>query len=254
MERLLHLLFCLTLSVNIFAQTRTIHVFVALCDNEYQGIVPVPEKLGNGKDTKSNLYWGAAYGVKTYFINKTDEWKLISTLDPDNPKILERLLFKHNTEDVYLLADAWDGEEIKACTEDFLKTSNGQLPLIIEVDSLSLSFGGLSDLIAYSGHDGLMDFSVDIKYEPVPSQPKEVIILACFSKRFFSNELKQAGAIPLLWTTHLMAPEAYTLKAAIDGWIENESGEQIKERAAQAYHKYQKCGIKGARNLFSSGF
>ena len=51
-----------------------------------------------------------------------------------------------------------------------------------------------------------------------------------------------------------MAPEAYTLKAALDGWIGNESGKQIDERAAQAYHKYQRCGIKGARNLFATGF
>jgi hypothetical protein len=42
--------------------------------------------------------------------------------------------------------------------------------------------------------------------------------------------------------------------AAIDDWILKEKEEIIEERAAQAYHKYQKCGIKGARNLFTTGF
>ena len=51
-----------------------------------------------------------------------------------------------------------------------------------------------------------------------------------------------------------MAPEAYTLKAAIDGWIKKETDIEIRERAAQAYHKYQKCGINGARNLIVTGF
>ncbi|WMJ73620.1 hypothetical protein RCC89_10665 [Cytophagaceae bacterium ABcell3] len=51
-----------------------------------------------------------------------------------------------------------------------------------------------------------------------------------------------------------MAPEAYVLKAAIDGWIGEESGNEIRERAAQAYNKYQKCGINGARRLFATGF
>ncbi len=51
-----------------------------------------------------------------------------------------------------------------------------------------------------------------------------------------------------------MAPEAYTLKSAIDGWILNESNEQIRERTAQAYNKYQKCGLRGARNLFATDF
>ncbi|WP_431133525.1 hypothetical protein [Psychroserpens mesophilus] len=52
----------------------------------------------------------------------------------------------------------------------------------------------------------------------------------------------------------LMAPEAYTLKWAIDGWILNESDAQISERAAQAYHQYQKCGLKGARRLLVNGY
>ncbi|NQY66691.1 MAG: hypothetical protein HRT72_03070, partial [Flavobacteriales bacterium] len=47
-------------------QTRMIHVFTALCDNENQGIVPVPSLIGNGKDVRNNLYWGAGYGVKSF--------------------------------------------------------------------------------------------------------------------------------------------------------------------------------------------
>jgi len=45
----------------------TVHVFVALADNKNQGIVPVPARLGNGQDPANNLYWGAAFGVKTFF-------------------------------------------------------------------------------------------------------------------------------------------------------------------------------------------
>ena len=47
--------------------TRVIHIFVALCDNASQGIVPVPARIGNGDDPKNNLYWGAAFGIRTYF-------------------------------------------------------------------------------------------------------------------------------------------------------------------------------------------
>lgn len=44
-----------------------LHVIVALVDNAFQGIVPVPAKIGNGDDAFNNLYWGAAFGVKTFF-------------------------------------------------------------------------------------------------------------------------------------------------------------------------------------------
>src|SRR6187399_136986 len=85
------------------AGLKTIHVFVALCDNKYQGIVPVPAKIGNGQDAATNLYWGAAFGVKTFF-NKSSEWKLIEIKKTPAENILERILFKHETKNIYLLA------------------------------------------------------------------------------------------------------------------------------------------------------
>lgn len=254
MNTILTLLLSIFLTGSVFGQTKTIHVFVALCDNEFQGIVPVPASLGNGKDLKSNLYWGAAYGVKSYFKNKTTDWKMVSTIKSDNPVILERILFKHITKDVYLLADAYDGEQIKTCVEQFLKSANGQTPFTLNHETQKLSFGGAADLVAYVGHDGLMDFTVEINYNELETKKTDVMILACYSKNYFSPEIKKAKANPVLWTTHLMAPEAYTLKSAIDGWMNGETGLSIEERAAQMYNQYQKCGIKGARNLFTTGF
>jgi hypothetical protein len=66
--------------------------------------------------------------------------------------------------------------------------------------------------------------------------------------------LQRTQAQPLLWTTNLMAPEAYTLKAALDGWIANETDEQIRQRAAAAYAQYQKIRTKAALRLFTSGW
>jgi len=238
---------------NLLAATKTIHVFVALCDNVHQGIVPVPAKIGNGKDPANNLYWGCGYGIKSFFKLKTTDWKFIQTIPSKNPKILERVLFKHTTKDVYMLADAYDGEQIKTCMEDFFKAANGQNVQELTVGEKKLGFGGGSQLISYIGHNGLMDFSISMKYQSIAGK-RDIVALACYSKNYFSPEIKQAGANPLIWTTHLMAPEAYTLKAIIDGWLNNETPAQIDERAAQMYNQYQKCGIKGARNLFATGF
>ena len=77
--------------------------------------------------------------------------------------------------------------------------------------------------------------------------------MACISKSYFKPYFENTKVNPLVWTTGLMAPEAYTLKSAIDGWILDETDVQIRERAAQAYHKYQKCGIGGARRLLVTG-
>lgn len=252
MKRFLLIIFVCSSLISL-SESKTIHVFVALCDNVNQGIVPVPKSLGNGQDPKNNLYWGAMYGVKSYFKYKCSEWTLIKSYVPQDSTILERVVFKHSNSETYIVADAYDGAHIKKCTQDFLLATNGQNGPMLKVDSTSIRTGGNADLIAYIGHDGLMEFSVDLTYQKSYSSKKS-IMLACISKDYFANEIQKTGAEPLLWTTGLMAPEAYTLEAAIKGWMNKETNEEIKERAAQAYQKFQKCGISGARRLFSTGF
>jgi hypothetical protein len=253
-------LLCLVMSVQLQAESpsrRTIHVFVALADNENQGIVPVPARLGNGLDSVHNLYWGAAAGVKTFFARSPD-WTLLNCGVKPRPEILERCVFKHRETDDYLIADAYRGNEIRQTILDFFDAAAGAsretVTLSVASHEVTLTVRGGSNLVAYIGHDGLMDFRLPLIPKKKNETHRDAIILACASKQYFAEALRESGAVPLLWTTGLMAPEAYTLKAALDGWIENESSEQIRERAAAAYDKYQKCGLRGARRLFATGW
>jgi hypothetical protein len=59
---------------------------------------------------------------------------------------------------------------------------------------------------------------------------------------------------PLVWTTGLMAPEAYTLHDALKAYLDGKSNEEIRNKAAEAYHKYQKCGLNAAKRLLVSGY
>lgn len=233
---------------------RVVHVFVALADNQHQGIVPVPAALGNGSDPQRNLYWGAAFGVKTYF-RASHEWELLRCGRGPQDAILERCVFRSAANDVYLIADAYEGSQIKSAVTDFLSAAAGVSSESISVKTssgeVSLAVGGGADLTVYVGHDAFMDFKVSPIAGTKGSKPRRTIVLACASKAYFAPYLRAAGAQPLLLTTGLMAPEAYTLKAALDGWVSGEDDEAIRQRAAQAYDKYQKCGIRAANHLFS---
>jgi hypothetical protein len=233
---------------------RTVHVFVALCDNKYQGIVPVGKLIGNGQDPENNLYWGCENGLRTYFKQKNSDWTLIKKEKNISEIILERLLFKHKTQEVYVLADAYDGKYIKQTTLDFLNATAGRSPLTYMLKNDSLYFGGASDLTSYIGHDGLMDFSIPIMETSVDSSKRDAIVLACYSKKYFSPHVKASGARPLVWTTGLMAPEAYTLHDALGAWVQKKDGQEIRAAASKAYSKFQKCSIKAARNLLVSGW
>lgn len=241
------------LSIKINAQTKYVHVLVALCDNKNQGIVPVPEKIGNGQDPANNLYWGCSFGVKTFFKNQNN-WKLIKQINNPSKYIYERIIFKSKTNNIYLVADAYDGAAIKQTTIDLLNYAAGLRKEKILIDTISIKIGGSADLICYVGHDGLMDFSLDTYPLKTDDKKREVAIFACASKQYFYQSIQKTGAYPLLWTTNLMCPEAYTLEALVNSWMLNKSREEIREKVAQAYHKYQKCGIKGARNLLVTGW
>ena len=237
-----------------------IHVFVALCDNVNQGIVPVSATLGNGDDPPRNLYWGAAFGVKTFFA-KNKEWELVPA-QTDSVKsasvVLDRAIFKRRGHDVFLVAEAYRGSYIKQATQDFLEAAAGIPGETINVSynnrSTTLYLGGSANVIAYVGHDGLMDFRLTSFPKQRDNEKREAIILACASKSYFAEPLRATGAKPLLWTTNLMAPESYILSAAVDGWLNKETDEQIRRRAARAYNQYQNCGLQSANRLFATGW
>src|SRR4030095_10562817 len=204
-------------SVNVF------HVFVALCDNKYQGIVPVPAMIGNGQDPNSNLYWGCQYGIRSWF-KKSKEWKLSAQYKKDKVR-LERIVFKHATKNTYLVADAYDGQFIKQCTKDFLMSCSGKLSDTVNTKEVKLRIGGEAKLIAYIGHDGLMDFQINDNFDNSDNRKRDIIILACYSKNYFSPHLYSSNVNPLVWTTGLMCPEAYTLHDAFSAYLNEGPGE-----------------------------
>lgn len=275
-KTLLILLFILLNQTNIVLGTTTqermdndiaagkpivIQVSVALADNENQWIVPVPESIGNGQDARANLYWGARYGVKTYMI-KDGGWEKVVTLKPNDKRILERIVFKktfsrnRNRVQVYIVADAWDGKYIRDTIKQFLNYNAGQEVFDVQLKDRKVQAGGNAHLIVYIGHNALMDY-IGVKNLTVLNpemsankQENDAIVLACKSEQYFLSRLKKLGSYPLVLTTGLMAPEAYSLDAAIKQWVAGGNETQVKKAAANSYNKYQKTGQKAAERLF----
>jgi len=232
---------------------KVVHVLVALCDNENQGIVPVPAFLGNGEDTQKNLYWGAAYGVKTFF-SKSANWQKLAEIDNPKENVLQRIVFKHKTQNVYLVADAYRGSKMRETIDDFFAGVAGAKRENVTLKDLTLQILGSANLVAFVGHNGLMDFTLENQPAKKDDDERDAVILACASRNYFSAPLKKTSAKPLLWTSNLMAPEAYILHDALEGWVKKETAEQVQTRAAAAYAKYQKISLKSAKNLLVTGW
>ncbi len=239
------------------SQTKVIHVIVALCDNESQGIVPVPAKIGDGNNPSSNLYWGCGYGVRNFFDKKTDNWVLLEVQKDLSRQIIERLIFRDKNSTTILVADAWRGNQIKSATEAFFESCAGSYSeelSIKGVDGIEKINLKNAELVCYVGHDGLMDFNLPSYPKKQGLTEKKAIMLACTSSEYFADGIKATGTYPLLWTRGLMAPEAYTLEAALTSWVKGKSDQEIESAAEQAYLKYQNVKASGARWLFKTGW
>ncbi len=233
---------------------KLIHVFVALCDNDSQGIVPVPARIGNGDDAASNLYWGSAEGLKTHFSRSAD-WRLLSSTPNPTANILERCLFQHRTANAYLLADAYRGSNIQDATEDFFAAAAGRKQETVTTrvgqQQITLVAAGSADLVAYIGHNGLMDFSIAFPEAAADAASRDAIVLCCISERYFRSALDRCRAKPILMTTQLMYPGAFILRAALDGWLRGESPTRLRERAANVYAANQHISVGAARGIFA---
>jgi len=237
---------------------KVVHVFVALCDNAHQGIVRVPAAIGNGQDPASNLYWGARYGLRTFF-RRSGHWQLVASADrPGRSGVLARVVFRGRAggAGVYVVADAYDGSRMKATLLDFLRAAAGRdvQTVAVAADRVELQAGGWADLVCFVGHNGL----VDVRLGEAPrarrgARPEHAVVLACKSDSYFAEPLRLAGCPPLVTTHGLMCPEAYTLDAIVRSWAGGESAGAVRRKAAGAYARYQKCSLPAASRLFGAG-
>jgi len=223
----------LTIPVPGWAAERSIRVFIALCDNKTQGIIPVGEKIGNGDDPDANLYWGCSEGFGAYF-KQSSKWKVVKSASDVSPLILRRLTLRHAAEEITLTADAYRGSEMRQCLQDF------------ETAAASNQF----DLVAYIGHNGLMDFALPER-APVAGNDTRVMVLCCVSDRYFSERLRRLGCEPVLMTTQLMYPGAFLLHDALESWRNGGSLADIRGAAGRAYAKNQGISVRSGTGVFA---
>ena len=224
----------MALAQNPINAGKKIAVFVALCDNENQGIAPVPAKIGKGDEPETNLYWGCNDGLPNVWA-KSKQWKLLDKKSDNQAAIMRSHHYQHNKDQSELWAFAYRGDEMKACLEAF------EQALV----------GGKYDFVAFIGHNGLMDGEIT---PPQGKAPNAVAcaVLCCKSREYFGLRLQALGAEPILLTEQYMYPGAFLLQASLEQWLSDKSLASIRQAAAEAYSKNQKISLKAALGIFTN--
>lgn len=223
---------------------QSVGVFIALCDNQSQGIAPVPARIGNGLDPEENLYWGCTEGFAAVF-SQSKQWRLTRRSDSGTTAIvLRERHYQHHERAVMLYAFAYRGDCIRQCLVDF-----EQAVLLRKYD-----------LIVYIGHNGLMDFKLPLPLKSLPGAVPmaargipDCMVLCCKSDEYFRERIRQLGGTPVLLTTQFMYPGAFILSAALDAWLTKNDGRALRNAAAQAYARNQGISLRAARGVFIAG-
>jgi hypothetical protein len=233
-----------------------VHVLVPLCDNKNQGIVPTSESLGNGLSLRSNLYWATSKGMKRYFKEHKD-WTLISSqLDP-NEHALERVIFESKLSNgtmIRMVIDAYRGDRMKECLEHYFASLAGKLTHANTVEGREIALYGNADLLAFNGHNGLMDTDVDI-VQNTDGMQRDAVAIACISHDYFLPYLEASGSYPLVMTRSLLYPGAPVMEEVVKRWAQLQTNELIRQGAGDGYYRMKpKSGVNGARNMFKTGW
>ena len=131
------------------------------------------------------------------------DWRLTRTDKNPSPEVLERAVFAHRSGRRELIAQVYRGSAIKACITAFFAALASDEPR------------QQTPLVAYLGHNGLMDFPLPAEATARRGPGRQAIVLCCASAEYFTPHLEKVGATPLLTTTQLMYPGGFLLRAAV---------------------------------------
>lgn len=246
-------------------------VHVALCDNTWQGIVPVPAFLGNGDRPRTNLYWGAMHGLFGE-LRRSRRWRLVARRRGVSPDIFEVAVFsrrfapgrfwrRHGVRrpfKVYVVGYAWRGRRIGRAVSAFVRDVYNDRSAILQLKAGNRIAGrGGSHVVGFIGHNHLMDVSVRrYPFSGVRRSQrlaKGVFVLACRSHRYFARRMLNSNTANLAMTRTLMAPEAYTVRYLLNALASGADSRGLLQACVAAYARYQRINRRRARTVFRVG-
>jgi hypothetical protein len=252
-------------------------VIVPLCNNDQincgSTVAGLPGNL------KTNLYWGAVFGLRRFFDRKNSGWTRLDLTqgadqgffsrsgkplnDVPEGVLLERAVYRRKIDESrWSGAGAAGGEQIVV-----LQAVHGA-----EIDRAVSLFWSLSTeggrvrfhdgermrderihVAGYAGHNRLMD---GVKLPAIAAAGPSAnaipsFVMACESDAYFSDSLRKAGSDPLVMTRSLMAPEGYVIDGIARALGDNAALPKVRDHAIKAYAKWQRLSDGVASGIFA---
>ena len=234
-------------------------VYVALCDNEAQGIVPVKNrKLCDGDAPEQNLYWRTRGGLASYL--RAERYRELEYTRDDRDRIAVRARYAKTlpagaalrargitSVPVELTALAYRGAQIAAAMFDFVRAvQHGP------VDARSAPH-----VVGYIGHNYLLDPHDGSELQRARATRSRlelgVFALSCFGEQLLRPVITRPGAHVLVLNRNLTYPGAWTIGGLLTGLAQGGSHAAIHRLAAQRFAEGQNKPLGAILRAFTAG-
>ena len=245
-------------------------IYVALCDNDSQGIVKVKNRrICNGDRPQENLYWATAGGLSATL--KNAHWKQRSiAYFPTGDLAVKAVWHKTFTPggarrargvkrpvDVFVIGLGYRGSRIAVAMTDYLRAVNRDSEAGETVDGLSLRSGGLSHVVGYIGHDYFYDVD-DAKPLLGENQGDSVLhkgtfALSCTGNQLIRPAIRRKNAHIFILNRTLGFPGAWTAEAIVASVADGKSMKEIFHAAAAAFAAGKDMSLGASLGSFAYG-
>lgn len=244
-----------------------VEVHVPLCDTS---IIPCGNaKLGDGENPETNLYWATTPGFGRWFVRRGGGWKRVKLAKPDetgDADILALHVYRRTmqtpatwqkdgapkTYELDIVVRGWRGTAIDKALAAYAKdVSGGATRTIALADETKLEAGGAAQIVAWVGHNRLMDLE---SFEwPAPAKTtKGTIAIACHTAAYMEANVPAATRVPLLMTKDFLFSNAAPLESAVLAFASGRGYAAIRSEATIAYAGVQKRPVKKMGGVFTN--
>jgi hypothetical protein len=248
-----------------------VQVHVPLCDNTILRCGNA--RLGDGNSPRTNLYWATGEGFAGWFGRRGTAWKQV--LDSDgtavaDDDVLDVRVWRRSLAtstawrrrgapgriDVYLVVQAWRGTAIDRGLAAYFDDLYRDRPRRITLsDGAVVDAGGAARIVAYVGHNRLMDVDTPdwtAMARASGTRTKGAVAIACHTAAYMAKHLPAPTRVPLLMTRDFLMASAPTLDGAVVAFAAGGDYRAIRRGAAAGYADGQDKPVEKVAGAFTN--
>lgn len=244
-----------------------VEVHVPLCEAT---IIPCGNaKLGDGDTPGTNLYWSTTPGFGVWFARRGAGWRRVArqvgeaTGDPD---VLEQHVYRRTVTasaawraagaparfELDVIVRAWRGTAIDRALATYAQDVSGGAARGVRLDDgTELTGGGAAQVVAWVGHNRLMDLAA-FTWPAASATPTGAIAIACHTAAYMEAAVPGPTRVPLLLTRDYLFANAAPLEASVLAFARGAGYAAIRQDAATAYAGVRQRTVRQVAGAFTN--